>query len=177
VSPLRTPPKCQVLVHGGSDVANAAPSLRAITAIAASSCNGHQPQSKGFIMTTKDILDRASGVLGPDRVYGTPYISGGITVIPAVSVRGGGGGGGGTRLDDADQQSESGDGGGFGVMARPAGVLLIDGDKVRWKVPFDLNRAIAGGQLVGVAFFGFMWLIERSKARAGVKIARINRDG
>jgi uncharacterized spore protein YtfJ len=126
-------------------------------------------------MTTKDILDRASSVFGPDRVYGTPYISDGITVIPAVSIRGGGGGGGGTMPGDSGQQSESGDGGGFGVMARPAGVLLIDGDKVRWKVPFDLNRVIAGGQLVGVAFFGFMWLIERSKARAGVKIARINR--
>jgi uncharacterized spore protein YtfJ len=126
-------------------------------------------------MTTKDILDRASGVLGPDRVYGTPYTSDGITVIPAVSVRGGGGGGGGTTLDDSGQPSESGDGGGFGVSARPAGVVVIDGDQVRWKVPFDLNRAIAGGQLVGVAFFAFMWLTERSKARAGIKIARINR--
>ncbi len=128
-------------------------------------------------MTTKDILDRASHVLGPDRVYGTPYTSDGITVIPAVSVRGGGGGGGGTTLDDSGQQGDSGDGGGFGIIARPAGVLLIDGDKVRWKVPFDLNRVVAGGQLVGVAFFAFMWLIERSKARAGVEIARINRGG
>jgi uncharacterized spore protein YtfJ len=128
-------------------------------------------------MTTKDILDRASRLLGPDRVYGTPYTSEGITVIPAASVRGCGGGGAGTTLDDSGQQSESGDGGGFGISARPAGVLLIDGDTVRWKVPFDLNRVVAGGQLVGVAFFGFMWLIERSKARAGVEIARINRGG
>jgi uncharacterized spore protein YtfJ len=128
-------------------------------------------------MTTKDILDRALGVFGPERVYGTPYTSNGITVIPAVSVRGGGGGGGGTTLDDSGQTSESGDGGGFGITARPAGVLVIDGDKVRWKVHFDLNRFVAGGQLVGVAFFAFMWLTERSKARAGVEIARINRGG
>jgi uncharacterized spore protein YtfJ len=128
-------------------------------------------------MTTKDILERAFRVFGPERVYGPPYISDGVTVIPAVSVRGGGGGGGGTTLDDSGQQSESGDGGGFGIMARPAGVLLIDGNKVRWKVPFDLNRVVAGGQLVGVAFFAFMWLTERSKARAGVEIARINRGG
>jgi uncharacterized spore protein YtfJ len=128
-------------------------------------------------MTTKDILDRAWGVFGPERVYGTPYTSDGITVIPAASVRGGGGGGGGTTLDDSGQQIESGDGGGFGIIARPAGVLLIDGDKVRWKVPFDLNRVVAGGQLVGVAFFAFMWLIERSKGRSGAEIARINRGG
>lgn len=120
-------------------------------------------------MTTNEILDRTASVLGADRVFGPPQTSDGITVIPAASVRGGGGGGGGTRHGEED----TGDGGGFGVMAKPAGALTIQGDKVRWKVPFDLNKVIFGGQMVGVTYFVTAWLIERSKARAAIKIAKI----
>lgn len=120
-------------------------------------------------MTTKEILDRASSVLGAERVFAAPHTENGLTVIPAAAVRGGGGGGAGTR------EGEEGDGGGFGVSARPAGALLIHGDKVRWKVPFDLNRVIMGGQLVGIAYFFFAWLGERSKARAMVKVAKLSR--
>jgi len=120
-------------------------------------------------MTTNDILDRATSVLSADRVFAPAEISDGITVIPAASVRGGGGGGGGSSPD-----GDSGDGGGFGVSATPAGALVIDGGKVSWKVPFYLNRVILGGQIVGISYFFFNWLIERSKARASVRIAKIN---
>ena len=119
-------------------------------------------------MTTNEILDHSTRVFGPERVYGEPHVVDDITVIPAAIVRGGGGAGHGARPG-----GETGDGGGFGVAARPAGALVIDGDTVRWKVPFDLNKAILGGQLVGVAFFLFSWLTERSKARAAIKIARL----
>jgi hypothetical protein len=119
-------------------------------------------------MTTNDILDRAASVLSANRVFAPSEKGDGITVIPAATVRGGGGGGGGGT------GPEMGDGGGFGVSATPAGALVIDGQKVSWKVPFSLNRAIAGGQVVGVAFFFFRWLSDRSRARAAVRIAEIN---
>lgn len=119
-------------------------------------------------MTTNDILDRTASVLGAERVFAPPHTEDGITVIPAAKVRGGGGGGGGAHGDD------TGDGGGFGVVAHPAGALLIQGDKVRWKMPFDLNKVIVGGQLVGVSYFLFAWLTERSKARAMIKIAKLS---
>jgi uncharacterized spore protein YtfJ len=119
-------------------------------------------------MTTRDIFDRSADLITPKRVFGDPYTSDGVTVIPAASIRGAGGGGEGKR--DAEQ----GDGGGFAVNARPAGVVEITGDTVRWKVPFDLNRAIAGTQLVVMAYLVLRWLTDRSKTRAVVKMARLS---
>ena len=68
----------------------------------------------------------------------------------------------------------NGGGGGFAVNARPAGVVEITGNTVRWKVPFDLNRAITGTQLVVVAYLVLRWLTDRSKARAAVEVARLS---
>jgi hypothetical protein len=68
----------------------------------------------------------------------------GVIVIPAARVRGGGD----EAPDDADI------GGGFAVSARLAGALVVGSDgSVVWKVPFDLNRIILGGQTVGIAYF------------------------
>lgn len=113
-------------------------------------------------MTTSDILDRTAGALTASSVFGPPQHHDGITVIPAAAVRGGGGGGGGS-----DDNDESGEGGGFGLAARPAGAIVIDGDNVTWKTPpIDLTRIIIGGQIVVVAFFLFRWLTERARAGA-----------
>ena len=120
-------------------------------------------------MTTNEILDRTSNVLTAERVFGRAETYDGITVIPAATVRGGGGGGGGTG-----QNEEEGEGAGFGMYANPAGAIVIDGHDVRWKVPFDLNKVILGGQIVGISYFVFAWLTERSKARVALKIARLN---
>ena len=35
-----------------------------------------------------------------------------------------------------------------------------------WKFPFDINKAVVGGQVVAVAYFVFGWLTERAKAQA-----------
>ena len=43
-----------------------------------------------------------------------------------------------------------GSGGGFGLTAKPAGVYVIDGTKVRWQPTVDANRVILGGQIVAV---------------------------
>ena len=59
------------------------------------------------------------------RVFGEPVERDGVTVIPTAVLRGGAGGGGGTD----PETGEEGEGGGFGVIARPAGVHVIrDGD-------------------------------------------------
>ena len=44
-------------------------------------------------MTTRDIFDRSADLITPKRVFGDPYTSDGVTVIPAASIRGAGGGG------------------------------------------------------------------------------------
>ena len=71
------------------------------------------------------------------QVFGEPHSQDGITVIPAAKIIGGGGGGGGQL--SAGQESE---GGGFGMIARPVGVLVIKNGEVRWMPAFDLNRAL-----------------------------------
>ncbi|MGH8929951.1 MAG: GerW family sporulation protein [Egibacteraceae bacterium] len=75
------------------------------------------------------------------RVFGDPYERGGVTVIPVATVLGGAGGG------KAQPEQE---GGGFGLIAKPAGVYVVHGDQVRWQPAVDVNRIVAGGQLVGI---------------------------
>ena len=70
-----------------------------------------------------------------------------MTLIPAAVLRGGVGGGGGRRA------GERGEGGGFGLIARPAGAYVIKDGVVRWRPAFDLNRTI--GLASGVAAGGW----------------------
>jgi len=116
-------------------------------------------------MTTNDILDRTTSAMAATTVFGQPQGHDGVTVIPAATVRGGGGGGGGTHNDNEDsgEGSDTGEGGGFGFTARPAGAIVINGDKVTWKAPpVDITRIIIGGQLVAIAYFVFAWLTARA---------------
>jgi uncharacterized spore protein YtfJ len=89
-------------------------------------------------MEVQEILSNARSTLTTRTVFADPYEKNGLTVIAAAKVAGGGGGGSGQ-----DDSGQSGDGGGFGMMARPAGAYVIDGDKVRWQPAVDANRVIA----------------------------------
>ena len=85
-----------------------------------------------------------------------------MTVIPCATVRGGAGGGGGKQERAAGKEQE-GEGGGFSVRATPAGVYVIADGKVRWVPPVDVNRIVAGGQLVGLAAILLVRLIVRRR--------------
>ena len=104
-------------------------------------------------VSVKRVLKRAAGFVSADRVYGKAVTVDGVTVIPAAVVRGGGGGGGGTGGE------QDGEGGGFGVDARPVGAFVIDQDGVRWKPVVDVGRIVLGCQVVAVVW---MWLRWRS---------------
>ena len=117
-------------------------------------------------MDVDKVLEENRAMLGAGRVFGEPYERNGVTVIPAAKITGGGGGGAGSN------KSDEGAGAGFGLSARPAGALIIREDgSVRWKMAFDLNKVIIGGQIVGIAFFVTVWLTERSKAKAAQRTA------
>ena len=88
-------------------------------------------------MDVQEILGSARSTLTTKTVYAEPYEKEGLTIIPAAKVAGGGGGGTGQ-----DDEGQTGDGGGFGMMARPAGAYVIDNGKVRWQPAVDVNRAI-----------------------------------
>lgn len=89
-------------------------------------------------MKMDELLASARDSITVRRVYGEPYEKDGVTVIPAASVSGGGGGGGGH-----DERGSEGEGGGFGLSARPAGVYVIAGGDVRWQPAIDVNRLVA----------------------------------
>jgi uncharacterized spore protein YtfJ len=96
-------------------------------------------------MDLMETISAAQDSLTARRVYGEAYERNGVTVIPAAAVIGGGGGGVG------ENDGQTGSGTGFGLQARPVGAYVIRGEQVRWEAAFDLNRAILGCQLLGLA--------------------------
>lgn len=118
-----------------------------------------------------EIIGEAVRGVGADRVFGTPVRHDGVTVLPVAKISGGGGGGVGPARPDrpsedaTEEAASGGSGGGFGMSAKPLGVYVITGDKVRWRPAVDVNTVIVGGQLVAVVLLltvrGFL------KARRG----------
>ena len=97
-------------------------------------------------MGVLESVEKARDAVTVRRVFGEPYERNGVTVIPAASVAGGAGGGSGEGSEDHGE----GTGMGFGLAARPAGAFVITGDDVRWHPAIDVNRIVAGGQIVAV---------------------------
>src|SRR5215813_4909715 len=77
-------------------------------------------------MKIEELLATAREAITVRRVYGEPYEKDGVTFIAAARLSGGGGGGGGQ-----DKNGQEGQGGGFGVQARPAGAYVIKVGYVR----------------------------------------------
>jgi uncharacterized spore protein YtfJ len=103
-----------------------------------------------LVATTRDALSART-------VFGEPCERDGVTVIPAAVLRGGVGGDGGQ-----DEQGQRGEGGGFGLIARPAGVYVIKGGVLRWQPAFDLNRTI--GLVAGLAA---VWPVAEGRRNSG----------
>jgi uncharacterized spore protein YtfJ len=97
-------------------------------------------------MKLDELLSVARDGLSVARVFGEPCTQDGVTVIPAAKVMGGGGGGGGQ-----DNAGQEGEGGGFGMVARPTGAFVIKNAEVRWVPAFDLNRAVLVAGVVALA--------------------------
>jgi hypothetical protein len=80
------------------------------------------------------------------RVYGDPYVTNGLTVIPAATVRGGVGGGTGDH-----ENGESSGSGALGLTARPTGAWIIEDGRATWKPAIDVNRVVLGAQAIALA--------------------------
>jgi uncharacterized spore protein YtfJ len=109
-------------------------------------------------MTVAGLADSVRDTLTVSRVFGQPYERDGVTVIPAASVRGGAGGGAGRKRDTG----EEGDGGGFGVTARPAGAYVIKGGEVSWQPAVDVQRIVSTCVLGWIAV---AWIVSRRRRR------------
>jgi uncharacterized spore protein YtfJ len=91
------------------------------------------------LVNLEELLSIARDSVTVRRVFAEPYTQDGVTVIAAARVYGGGGGGGGKD----HQMDREGEGGGFGVVARPSGAYVIKDGAVRWIPAIDVNRAIS----------------------------------
>jgi uncharacterized spore protein YtfJ len=109
-------------------------------------------------MKPADLLDQVRDTLTVKRVFGEPYEHDGVTIVPVATVAGGGGGGSGDEGDD-----RRGEGAGYGLVAKPAGIYVIKGDDVRWQPAVDLNRIVMGGQIVGIVFLLVVRSIFKSR--------------
>ncbi len=109
----------------------------------------------------EEVIAQARDALTVKRVFGDPIERDGIVVIPAAKIRGGAGGGSGRRGTD-----EAGWGGGFGLMASPAGAFVIRNGTVRWKPALDLNRIVIGGQIVAIVMFLTIRSVAKARAKA-----------
>jgi len=112
-------------------------------------------------MKLDELMEKMRDSLQAKMVYGEPYEKNGMTVIPAAVVFGGGGGGGGRRGEGAVE----GEGGGFGVMARPVGAFIVENGAVRWQPALDATRLILAGVLVLLVVSRRFGRRRRAKAR------------
>src|SRR5579864_1660377 len=94
-------------------------------------------------MRIMDVVNDARSAMRASEVFGTPYETNGVTIIPAARITGGAGGGG-------DGQEAEGGGMGFGFTSRPTGAFVIKGSDVSWQPAIDLNRVILMGQVVAI---------------------------
>ena len=97
-------------------------------------------------MKIDELIASVKNSVEAEKVYAQPYERNGITVIAAASFSGGTGGGSGR-----DETGQEGEGGGFGISAKPTGAYVINGDDVRWVPAVDVNRLITTLGAVAVA--------------------------
>jgi uncharacterized spore protein YtfJ len=107
-------------------------------------------------MSLAELVTSLRDMMSVARVFGQPYEQGGVTVIPAAVVRGGVGSGGGRQTS-----GEEGEGGGLGLIARPAGVYVVRDGRVRWQPAVDVNRIVTLGVLGWVAV---TWVVARRRS-------------
>lgn len=108
-------------------------------------------------MDVQELLSQVTDKVTVSRVFGEPIQHGEVLLVPVARVRGGAGGGTGTSPKD----DSSGSGGGGGFEASPAGVYVVKNGNVTWQPAVDVNRIVAGAQVVAVV----MALVIRSFLR------------
>ena len=111
-------------------------------------------------MRTADLTAALRDGMTVSRVFGEPCERDGVTVIPAATIRGGAGGGAGRKAET----QEEGDGGGFGLVARPVGAYVIKDGAVTWQPAVDVNRIVTTAVLGWVTV---AWLVVRSLQQRG----------
>ncbi|MFD4198784.1 MULTISPECIES: sporulation protein [Amycolatopsis] len=114
-------------------------------------------------MKIDELIEKAKSSAGAKLVYTEPYEKDGITVIAAASVASGAGGG-----DGVDKEGQHGEGGGFGLTAKPTGAYVIKDGTLRWEPAIDVNRLVGVVGAVVVAVLLFSSRIAKVHARRAI---------
>lgn len=112
-------------------------------------------------MKIDELIARTKDSLEAKKVYAEPYEKDGVTVIAAATLSGGFGGGTGR-----DEKGQEGEGGGFGLTAKPTGAYVISSGKVRWEPAVDVNRLIATVGAVAIAALFVALRVMKAKDQA-----------
>jgi uncharacterized spore protein YtfJ len=120
-------------------------------------------------MTNPLEVIRSSVASTAEKVFVSPIERDGLTVIPAATVGAGGGSG------NQGGEPGSGERGGFGLRAKPAGAFVIRNGSVRWQPAVDVNRLVMGGQVVAIVALLVLRTIVRSRARWAQRYGRRGR--
>ena len=97
-------------------------------------------------MKVDELIAKTKDSLEARKVYAEPYEKDGVTVIAAATLSGGAGGGTGK-----DEKGQEGEGGGFGLNAKPTGAYVIKDGNVRWEPAVDVNRLVTTAGAVAIA--------------------------
>ena len=95
------------------------------------------------------LVERIQEGFSAQIVYGDPIEKDGTVLLPAVWVAGGGGGGSG------EQSGSQGEGGGFGVFARPAGSWVVTSEGARWIPAFDITVIVLAGSVLLMSYLRY----------------------
>jgi uncharacterized spore protein YtfJ len=113
-------------------------------------------------MKPDELVSSARDSVSARRVFNEPVEKDGVTIIGVAAVAGGGGSGRGQ-----DEKGQQGEGGGFGLAARPVGAYVLKSGEVNWVPAVDVNRLLAA-----IALLLAVFLITRSRIiRARLKAA------
>jgi uncharacterized spore protein YtfJ len=96
-------------------------------------------------------FERLRDAVSYRTVFGEPVQRDRLTLVPAATVFGGGGFG--ANDAGADGMRPAGAGGGYGLVAWPAGAFEVRDDSVKWHPAFDRTQIAAS-----VIFFAYVLL-------------------
>jgi uncharacterized spore protein YtfJ len=110
-------------------------------------------------MDIDELVSTARDSMSVRRVYGETVERDGVAVIPVATVAGGLGAGTGS-----DPRGQQGEGGGFGMTARPSGVFVVSDGQVSWVPAVDVNKLLA--LLTVVTVVGMLLRARRARLRS-----------
>ena len=96
------------------------------------------------------LVERMQESFSAQIVYGDPIEKDGTVLLPAAWVAGGGGAGSGR-----DESGAQGEGGGFGLFARPSGSWVVTSEGAQWVPAIDVTAIVLAGSVLLMSYLRY----------------------